>query len=418
MWNIHGKTYDLTEFIDNHPGGKLILQQCKGTKDSTAAFESYHALSDMKKIKSIMKRYEVSAQASQSATFNFKDNAFYMTLSGKVRDHFRNSNTTHHADHAWVMKTLLQFVMFLVFFIPSFYCMWLCTVHRVIFAFISGNLFIQLGFCVMHDASHHAISPSSRTNESLSFIWNSLALWDNSTWYKHHCFMHHSFTGTKLDPDIIHLNPAVQKSSLECGKKYFNYTDIGTLFFTCIFPGMWLGQSIAYYRGIINGHLWRMELPNYEISYCDIILKCFTLFSLLFSGSFAVSCSFIIACNTTYFACILPDHDTYETHANIAHDSNMIDWGELQVRNSANFATTNPMINYCFGGINYQIEHHLFPTVCHIHFPELSKIVKETCKEFKIPYVEHETMFTAICSVLRNFKDISINNRSETKKMQ
>ena len=56
-----------------------------------------------------------------------------------------------------------------------------------------------------------------------------------------------------------------------------------------------------------------------------------------------------------------------------------------------------------YGGINYQIEHHLFPTICHVHFEEIKPIVKDTCKEFNIPYVEHYSIYSALKSVFTHF---------------
>ena len=61
-------------------------------------------------------------------------------------------------------------------------------------------------------------------------------------------------------------------------------------------------------------------------------------------------------------------------HTNIVYITENIDWGELQIRNSGNFSTSNKLINHCFGGINYQIEHHLFPTISHIHFRKFLKL--------------------------------------------
>ena len=56
------------------------------------------------------------------------------------------------------------------------------------------------------------------------------------------------------------------------------------------------------------------------------------------------------------------------------------DWGEIQVRNSGNFICKNKLYTRLYGGINYQIEHHLFPSICHVHYPKISKIVKDTCQ--------------------------------------
>tara|TARA_B100000282_G_C31360746_1_gene322194 strand:- start:170 stop:496 length:327 start_codon:yes stop_codon:yes gene_type:complete len=105
--------------------------------------------------------------------------------------------------------------------------------------------------------------------------------------------------------------------------------------------------------------------------------------------------------------CIIPDHDQYDTHQNIKHNYKDNDWGEIQVRNSGNFATNNPFIYLLFGGINYQIEHHLFPSISHVHLPGISKIVKKTCKEFNIPYVENNSIYSAVKSSLKNFYLIS-----------
>ena len=93
--------------------------------------------------------------------------------------------------------------------------------------------------------------------------------------------------------------------------------------------------------------------------------------------------------NVTYATFILPDHDTLETHKNSFHSSGeykTADWGEIQVRHSGNFATENQWINRLFGGINHQIEHHLFPTICHIYYPEVSRIVQANCAKYNIPY--------------------------------
>ena len=67
----------------------------------------------------------------------------------------------------------------------------------------------------------------------------------------------------------------------------------------------------------------------------------------------------------------MPDHDTFETFENKVDAKKEQDWGEMQVRHSGNFATDSPWVGACFGGINYQIEHHLFPTICHVHFDKI-----------------------------------------------
>ena len=71
------------------------------------------------------------------------------------------------------------------------------------------------------------------------------------------------------------------------------------------------------------------------------------------------------------------------------------------MRTTANFAKGNKVLSWFVGGLNYQIEHHLFPTICHIHYKKMSPIVKATAEEFGVPYYEHKTFTGAIGSHLR-----------------
>src|SRR5690349_21986354 len=67
-------------------------------------------------------------------------------------------------------------------------------------------------------------------------------------------------------------------------------------------------------------------------------------------------------------------------------------WAVYQVNTTANFARHNKIISWYVGGLNYQIEHHLFPRISHIHYPAISEIVKKTCQQFGLHYNEFPTM--------------------------
>jgi linoleoyl-CoA desaturase len=74
------------------------------------------------------------------------------------------------------------------------------------------------------------------------------------------------------------------------------------------------------------------------------------------------------------------------------------EWAIHQVETTANFATKNKLISWLVGGLNFQIEHHLFPKISHIHYPAISKIIKQTCEEYGIRYIEYRKMRHAIVS--------------------
>ena len=79
-------------------------------------------------------------------------------------------------------------------------------------------------------------------------------------------------------------------------------------------------------------------------------------------------------------------------------------WAEHQMRTTANFSSDSCIATFFLGGLNRQIEHHLFPKICHIHYAELGKIVKQTANEYEIPYIENINFFSAIQSHYRVLK--------------
>jgi linoleoyl-CoA desaturase len=89
-------------------------------------------------------------------------------------------------------------------------------------------------------------------------------------------------------------------------------------------------------------------------------------------------------------------------------DPKLIDneWAIHQVRTTANFAPRNHFINWYVGGLNFQIEHHLFPRVSHVHYPAISKIVKRVCEEHNINYNQFPTMWGALASHFRMMKQL------------
>ena len=71
-------------------------------------------------------------------------------------------------------------------------------------------------------------------------------------------------------------------------------------------------------------------------------------------------------------------------------------WAIHQLKTTVNFASSNKLVNWFTGGLNHQIEHHIFPDISHVHYSNIAEIVKKTVKEFKLPYNEFKTTKDAI----------------------
>jgi len=91
---------------------------------------------------------------------------------------------------------------------------------------------------------------------------------------------------------------------------------------------------------------------------------------------------------------------------------NIIDnhWAVHEMRTTSNFATDNKLLSFLVGGLNFQIEHHLFPHLCHVHYPKIAPIVEQTAKEFGIPYHCYKTLFQAARSHFRFLKKMGIKD--------
>jgi linoleoyl-CoA desaturase len=127
-------------------------------------------------------------------------------------------------------------------------------------------------------------------------------------------------------------------------------------------------------------------LPIYTVGLLEAILG-FVIFSVV--AGFILSIVFQLSNTVEHTAFPVPHEETGKLED---------EWAIHQLKTTANFATRNKMISWMVGGLNFQIEHHLFPKISHVHYPEIRKIIKQACREFDVPYVEYRKMTEAVVS--------------------
>jgi linoleoyl-CoA desaturase len=110
----------------------------------------------------------------------------------------------------------------------------------------------------------------------------------------------------------------------------------------------------------------------------------------------------ILVNNILYGFNVLADHDTHDVLVENHYTGK--DWLKLQVMNSANFFVDSDIYTYLFGGINYQIEHHLFPNMSSVHLKSISPIVREFCKEHGINYTVHNSLYEVMKQYQKSLK--------------
>ena len=397
MWNIYGKKYDLNDFIDKHPGGKFILERTKGLEDITALFETYHAFSNIEKIQETLQKYEIKEDDQQQIVEYKTDFTNYRKLTKRVQEIFPNRESIKANSH-WLINNV--FTISLAAF--TFYVCYLSNtpflyklISQIVYSFSETSIL----FNIMHDGSHYGISKHHNINLLFSKFAHNLNLWNLNAWFYHHVYYHHSFTGLENDPDDKLYKYNFSNSIMNViDKTYF------INWFYLFTPGQQTGQGLLYFFVPITGRYYYISNPLPKINYYDAfdILFIFSKMYLIYCAGIIQMVIHFLIMNLFYFINVYPNHTSYETKIDNHYEGP--DWAKMQICNSGNFLMDNLWWTRIFGGINYQIEHHLFPNMSNIHYPVVAKIVKEYCKENNIPHVNKATLFEANSSFNKYLK--------------
>ncbi|MDR9486590.1 acyl-CoA desaturase [Salibacter sp.] len=348
----------------------------------------------------------------KSLRFNRKDNPeFIKELRKNVNQYFKDNNISKHANLAMVIKTLFMvslyfspLVLMLTGVVTSFWgtmAMWT----------IMGFGMAGIGLSVMHDANHGAYSNKKWVNKLLGFLANFLGAY-HINWKIQHNVLHHSFTNVDgMDDDIA--NPVMRFSPIQKKKWIFKFQAFYAPFFYSIMTLYWfLGkdfvQLIRYNKEdllvregmtfkkalshLIFNKVWYIaltialpiiliDLPWWQIMIGFVFMQmiCGLLLALIFQTAHVIE-------ETSFY-------EPAQTGTSMENN-----WAIHQLKTTANFAHKSVLLSWFIGGLNYQIEHHLFPNICHIHYKKLSEIVKKTAEDYNIPYYQHTTFAHALKS--------------------
>jgi linoleoyl-CoA desaturase len=86
------------------------------------------------------------------------------------------------------------------------------------------------------------------------------------------------------------------------------------------------------------------------------------------------------------------------------------EWAIHQMQTTADFGHDNKLLTWYAGGLTHQIEHHVFPDICHIHYPKIAHIVKQTAEEFGVPYNYNTGYFSALRSHIKMLKKFGLQS--------
>ena len=145
--------------------------------------------------------------------------------------------------------------------------------------------------------------------------------------------------------------------------------------------------------------------PGY-LSPCRLVLYAVAMEALVYwkTTSWLAVLWYIMGKSMMYMLLVYGDHMMPATRRAAQHmyreTTHPMDWGEAQVRASADFCVGHRITDWLMGGMNYQIEHHLFPALANAHYPRLAPIVRRVCTEMEIPYDDTYSLMDIVGAML------------------
>jgi len=343
--------------------------------------------------------------------FNTSQNPdFFLDVTKSVNSYFKENNISKYANFNMKLKTafmiLLYFIPFGILLSGRVTELWPIMGLWVIMGFgVSG-----IGLSIMHDANHGAYSTNKYVNSVLGFLINFLGAY-HVNWRIQHNVLHHSFTNVDgYDEDIT--NPVMRFSPDQKRKKIFKYQAFYAPFFYGIMTIYWsiakdFVRLITYAK---NGLLKRQGLTLnqamthiifHKIWYLALTLVLPIIISPIAWWQTLIGFFIMHFIAGMVLALIFqPAHVVEETDFFIPNQHGSVEnsWAIHQMKTTSNFAHGSIFFSWYIGGLNYQIEHHLFPNICHIHYKHLSPIVKKVAEKHGIPYHQHKTFLGALIS--------------------
>lgn len=341
--------------------------------------------------------------------FSRENNAeFYNTLRKRVNNYFEENNLPRHGNYKIIIKTVVLALIYLVPYglmisgvvtsTPLFIGLWM----------VMGFGMATIGLCVMHDANHGSYSNNKTLNNIMAHSMNLIG-GTACIWKMQHNVLHHTYTNIKGADEDIEAGNLLRFSPVQPKMKMHRFQHIYAWFLYCLmtfmrvtvkdFLQLFKFKKIGLVKTQKDFNALLFRIIRWKIFYYGyilvlpmvllpqspwLILGCF----LLMLAVTGLILSVIFQTAHVMTTCDFPTPDETGTHAN--------SWAVHQINTTTNYSPKSRIFSWFVGGLNYQIEHHLFANISHVHYKKLSPIVSSTAEEFGVKYNSHKTFVHAI----------------------
>jgi len=412
---IDNSVYDITNFVDSHPGGSHLLDISAG-RDCTDLFKSYHNLTD--RPAQILPKYKIGELETYELNYFKPDSGFYKECCQRVKEYFEKNGLHPKSPVGGLWRFAIFFSLF-------------CWSYLVMNQILPTNGFVQLigvvgfglaqalfGIHQMHDSSHAAIGFNSKwwmffNRFTMEWILGASTM----SWYHQHVLGHHIYTNIMgVDPDM----PLQKEGDMrflvkqQLWKSIYKYQYI---YMPILYGGLSLKFRIQDFTWTFlsekNGLIHVNSISKWEWAHL-LASKSFFVFSRIIAPLYL----FGLSVQTVMFNLILSELVIgywLAFNFQVSHISTEVmfpcdtkyqaeinkEWAVLQVLTSVDYGHDSPLTALLSGALNYQTIHHLFPGVSQYYYPAIAPIIKDVCKKYDIPFNHFPTFSGALGAHLR-----------------
>jgi linoleoyl-CoA desaturase len=343
---------------------------------------------------------------------------FTQALKKRIDAYFEDNEIVKTGNYKLFSKaiilacSLILVYVHLVFFTPP---TWMAILETLVLS----SIVAAIGFNIMHDGGHGSFSENKVLNRIAA---HSLDLLGGSSfmWHSKHNIIHHTYTNVEGVDDDIATMPWIRMSPTQKKLKAHKYQHWYFWFFYCLLYFAWI--FIADYKKYFTQKVGAIAIQKMEAKDHFSFWSGKVAFAIVFMlipayqlglGAWALGFTIFLAFTGLLIAMVFQlahavEHTDMVPPIPAGVDAHIIEdeWTQHQLKTTANFATNNRIVNWFTGGLNFQVEHHLFPRISHVHYPAISKIIKQVCAEYDVRYTEYKHTRDAIVSHVKFLRDM------------
>jgi linoleoyl-CoA desaturase len=354
-------------------------------------------------------------------TFSRKDSAkFFKTLNSRVNSYFKDNKIKRSGNWKLWLKTV---VMFSIFLVPYFLMLtiempgWL----QILFTVVMGVGMAGVGMNVMHDGNHGSFSNKPWVNNIMGGSIYILA-GNVYNWKVQHNVLHHTYTNIHGHDEDLDAGRVLRFTKHTEWKSHHRFQHIYSVLLYGLLTINWaITTDFIQMKRYMKRKLSYGKFPNPFLNWSTLVISKIVYISLwivlpiliadivwykVLLGFFVMHYTAGLILSIVFQLAHIMDEA--EMPVPEASGTMKNTWAIHQLLTTVNFSPKNRLINWFTGGLNHQVEHHIFPNISHIHYGKIAEIVKKTAKEFNLPYNEFETTRKAIIAHFKYLKEMGM----------